>query len=165
MRDIIFALIGISLCESIVLLIVDEDRIGKIVRLIGGTAMTAVLLTAVTEFDFHTYASALQREQSEIQWDADTARENVNLLQRRYIESQCEAYILERASQMRIDISEVVVTLAWNTDGYWYPVHAELQVNCSCTLLSDLKRMIESELGIPIREQVWRGDDLSYEPR
>ena len=62
---------------------------------------------------------------------------------------------------MQIELSSAEVTLAWNTDGFWYPVHAEMTVTEENTELSMLKRLIESELGIPIAEQIWRAENES----
>lgn len=163
MRALLFSLFGLSLLESIVLLIISDEQISRLVKLIGAAAMTAVILGGIKEFDYHAYAASLQREHWELKWNADSVKTDVEQLHRRYIESQCAAYILDRAQQMQIELSDVSVALEWNTDGYWYPVHAEISVMNKNADLAPLKRMIESELGIPIAEQIWRGEDQSNE--
>ena len=102
--------------------------------------MAAILISGVKDFDYQTYASALQQKQAETHWDAEEVKNDVALLNRRYIESKCSAYILERASQMQIELSSAEVTLAWNTDGFWYPVHAEMTVTEENTELSIIER-------------------------
>ena len=159
MKEMLFALIGISLLQSLLLLMVKNDGNRKVLNLIAGTAMASVLIAGITGFDYRTYASSLQRENAEIRWDTDQMKQDANALHRRYIESECEEYILESASQMRIELTDVQVALDWNTEGFWYPVHAELRVKNQNVDLLPLKRMLESELGIPEDEQVWRLDD------
>ena len=60
---------------------------------------------------------------------------------------------------MQIELSDVQIVLEWNTDGYWYPIHTEITVLNQNENLPLLKRLLESEFGIPIDEQVWRMDD------
>ncbi len=161
MREALFSLIGISLLQCVLLMIIQDESTGKVIKLIGGAAMAAILISGVKDFDYQTYASALQQKQAETYWDAEAVKNDVALLNRRYIESKCSAYILERASQMQIELLSAEVTLAWNTDGFWYPVHAEMTVTEENTELYMLKRLIESELGIPIAEQIWRAENES----
>ena len=159
MKEMIFSLIGISLLQSLLLLITKDDGQRKILNLIAGTAMATVLIAGITDFDFHTYASTLMREREKIGWDADQIKRDADALRRRYIESECEEYILENASKMQIELSDAQVVLAWNTEGFWYPVHAEITVLDQNQDVSFLKQLLENELGIPEDEQVWRLDD------
>lgn len=162
MKETLFALIGVSLLQCMLLLTVKDDRGRRILNLVGGVAMATVLLSGVTAFDFQTFAAALQREQLELQSEVDSIRENANHLHRRYIESEFAAYILERAAQMEIELSDVTVTVAWSSEGYWYPVHAELKLKNHEADLTSLQQLLESEMGIPIDEQIWRFEDESF---
>lgn len=162
MKETLFALIGISLLQCVLLLIVKDDRGGKILNLVGGVAMASVLLNGVTAFDYHTFAAAQQREQLEIQLEVDSIEENAHQLHRRYIESECAAYILESAEQLQIELSDVTVSVAWSSDGFWYPVHAELELKDHNADLTPLQQLLESKMGIPIEEQVWRFEDESF---
>ena len=128
MREMLFSLIGITLLQSLLLLIAKDDWQRKVLNLIAGTAMASVLIAGITGFDYRTYASSLQQEKTEIAWDVDQVKKDADSLRRRYIESECKEYILESASQMRIELTDVQVALDWNTEGFWYPVHAELRV-------------------------------------
>ncbi len=159
MKAVLFSLIGLSLLQSILLLLIRDEHFEKILKLICGVAMASVLVAGVSEFDYQTYAASLQRERADIRWDADSVKEEVDALHRRYIEAQCEAYILENASRMQIELTEVDVFLAWNTEGYWYPVQAEITAADSKEDVTALKSLIESELGIPIGEQIWKCED------
>ena len=159
MKKMLLSLIGVSFLQSILLLMVNEKKSTNLLKVIGGVIMASVLIEGFAQFDFSSYAASLQRERTEMSWDADSVKNEVNALNRRYIESQCAAYILENASKLGIDLSNVIVTVAWNTDGYWYPVHAEMTVRESADDVDSLKRLIENELGVPIEEQVWKYDE------
>ena len=112
MKLTLFSVIGISLLQSILLLIVKDEQSGKLLKMIGGVAMAAALLAGFTAFDYQTYAASLKREQTEIRAKVDSIEENANTLHRRYIESECAAYLLENAAQMQIELTGVTVTLA-----------------------------------------------------
>ena len=159
MREMLFSLIGITMLQSLLLLIAKDDWQRKVLNLIAGTAMASVLIAGITGFDYRTYASSLQQEKTEIAWDVDQVKKDADSLRRRYIESECKEYILESASRMQIELSDVQIVLEWNTDGYWYPIHTEITVLNQNGNLPLLKRLLESEFGIPIDEQVWRMDD------
>ena len=156
MKQMLLSLIGISLLQCFLQFLLKEEQDHKILCLIGGAAMAALVISGLTGFDYDAYSSSLARERELGRWNEESVREEVNTLHRRYIEEQCAAYILEKASQHRIDLSDAVVTLAWNTDGYWYPVHAEMTVSACDADLSSLKRLIERDLGISSSEQIWR---------
>ena len=162
MKETLFALIGISLMQSILLLIVKDEVSGRILKMVGGVAMAAALLAGFTAFDYQTYAASLKREQTEIRAKVDSIEENANTLHRRYIESECAAYILENAAQMQIELTGVTVTLAWNANGFWYPVHADIVLKDHHADTVPLKQLLERELGIPLKEQIWRFEDGSY---
>ena len=118
--------------------------------------MACVLISGFNAFDYQSYAAALQRERNGTQWDVKVVKEQVDALHRRYIESECAEYIIETASKLQIRLSDVTVTASWNTDGFWYPVRAEMVVTDQDADLTPLKRLLESELGIPPAEQIWR---------
>ena len=162
MKETLFSVIGIALLQSILLLIVKDEQSGKLLKMIGGVAMAAALLAGFTAFDYVTYAASLKREQTEIRAKVDSIEENANALHRRYIESECAAYILESAAQMQIELTGVTVTLAWNANGFWYPVHADIVLKDHHADTVPLKQLLERELGIPLKEQIWRFEDGSY---
>ena len=162
MKETLFTLIGIALLQSILLLIVKDEISGRILKMIGGVAMAAALLAGFSAFDYQTYSSSLQREQADIRAKVDSIEENANALHRRYIESECAAYVLERAAQLQIELSGVTVTLAWNASGFWYPVHAEITLKDRHADIFPLKQLLESEMGIPLEEQIWRFEDGSF---
>ena len=156
MKQQLLSLIGISLLQCFLQFLLKEEQDRKILCLVSGAAMAALVISGLTGLDYDAYSSSLARERELVRWNEESVREDVNTLHRRYIEEQCTAYILEKATQQRIGLSDAVVTLAWNTDGYWYPVHAEMTVSACDADLSSLKRLIERDLGIPISEQIWR---------
>ena len=162
MKETLFSVIGIALLQSILLLIVKDEQSGKLLKMIGGVAMAAALLAGFTAFDYQTYAASLKREQTEIRAKVDSIEENANTLHRRYIESECAAYILENAAQMQIELTGVTVTLAWNANGFWYPVHADIVLKDHHADTAPLKQLLESEMGIPLEEQIWRFEDGSF---
>lgn len=150
-------LIGIALIQSVLQLILSDRRAEAILKLIGGAAMVSVLISGLTGFDYHAYASALRRTRAPAEWSEEKTRQDVDQLRRRYIEAECAAYIIEKASQMQIELDDVQVSAEWNAEGYWYPVHVEIVSQDQSENRVQLQRMIESELGISAEDQSWRG--------
>ena len=66
------------------------------------------------------------------------------------IESETEAYILDKAARIGLTV-RIKVGTEENSDGVPVPVSAEL----TGTPSRELSRWIEAELGIPVERQVW----------
>ena len=66
------------------------------------------------------------------------------------IESETEAYILDKAARMGLTV-RIKVGTEENSEGVPVPVSAEL----TGTPSRELSRWIEAELGIPVERQVW----------
>ena len=156
MRALLLELIGLAMLQTLMLLFIRTDALRNLVKLIGGVAMVLVLLSRVIAFDFAAYSSAIQSQMNSSALDGDALREQQDRLNRLYIEQECAAYILGKAEQLCVPLRSASVTLAWNTDGYWYPIHAVLTVSAGQAPSAVLEDTIQTDLGIPASEQVWQ---------
>lgn len=155
MKQLLLALIGIALLQSICMLLIDDAKQKSIIRFTGGVAMVTMLLGSVLSFDYSAYASML-RSRLHYTEMTDAAQEENQRLNRMFIEKQCSAYILDKAAALGTELSGAAVTLSWNTDGYWYPSAAELTIPHLSKQSQALADVIQTDLGIPLSSQTWR---------
>lgn len=140
---------------SLALIVTPDGRVKSVVRLASCVAMISVILSPAVLPDADAFSSALTKYRIEAEEYAEAGEKNMEDLNRRCIQEQCEAYILDKAEKLGITVGSVSVGLMWSTDGYWYPVSAELICECDPDLKNKLASYIESELGIMRGEQNW----------
>lgn len=154
----IYCVICASVVCAVCSAIAGEGKIKKSLEFVCAVVIVAALLTPIAGFDFDGYSMTLAKYEAEAKEIADEATEKSDLLNRKYIEEEYAAYILDKAVLKGISPKEVNVTVKWSTDGYWYPTDAEIVLS-EADMAKDnsgLKNIIEAELGIPIERQVWR---------
>ena len=159
MRAFLLSMIGIALMELLLSAYAGSGTMHRIVHLLGGTAMAVLVLSRVIGFDYSGYAAAIARSNGSLLWNADSAAESGQQLNRRLIEDRCRAYILDKAAGMDVRLSDAAVTLTWSTDGYWYPTAATLVSAAEQGKSEALERMLESDFGIPPDQVEWREAD------
>lgn len=163
MRELLLLLISIALFETVILCFAEGERMRRVVRLVGGSAMALALLSTVMRFDYAAYAASLRREALEMQTDTDEIRDEAQRLNRSLIEEACAAYIRNRAKNLGVALQDVQVKLAWDVSGFWYPEEAELTLAENQQYSAALQDAIQTELGIAPDAQHWRKDGQANE--
>ncbi len=130
---------------------------------VAGILTAAILLTAILTplkgIDFESYALlAAQYRQQEAEL---TARgEEINeRLSRAVIEREYEAYIMDKANEMGIDIKEADVEVQWSTEGVWLPYSVCIAANAATAQKTALEDAVAAELGIPGERVTWESDE------
>lgn len=159
MRAMLLSMIGIALMELLLSAYAGSESMKRAVHLLCGTAMAVLVLSRVIGFDYTGYAAALQRTDAASPWSVESAVESGEQLNRRLIEDRCRAYILDKAGEMNVRLTDAAVTLTWSTDGYWYPTAATLVSVVGQERSETLERMLESDFGIPPNQVEWRVAD------
>lgn len=155
LHNYILTLICTAFLCSIALILTPDSRAKKAVAVVCGITMITAIILPLVKIDFSEYSKSLAGYRINAQKYADNGSENRENLNRLYIEEQCQAYILDKAEFYGIDVSSASVIAEWSNDGYWYPVSAKIQCNCSDTEKSKLEAMIEADLGIDRDNQEW----------
>lgn len=154
----LLSMIGVALISAIASFFASSGSMKRVLKLIGGVAMAAALIAPLLKFDFAAYAGSLQLYNSSLSWDSAAAEDTENRLNRTIIESECSAYILDKAAQLGVPLSEARVTVQWSTDGVWYPYSVTLIQPNDAEKNTALSGIIEADLGIPSERQEWRED-------
>lgn len=131
----------------------------QVLRLIAFVSLATAIISAVVRLDFSSYAAALQRIHSASAWDAEAAEEQNRNMNRLLIESECNAYIVQRGEELGVSVAEAHVTTSWDTQGCWVPERVEITLSRPNDDKDVLRDAIVTELGIPADLQTWSVKD------
>ena len=157
-RSWLLTMTGVALVSAIASFFASGGSMKRVLKLIGGVAMASALLSPLLKFDFAAYASSLQLYSDSMTWDPAAVEETENRLNRTIIESECGAYILDKAAQLSVPLTDAQITVQWSTDGFWYPCAVTLTQPAGAEKSTALAGIIEADLGIPSERQEWRED-------
>jgi len=149
------AIIGTAAVCSVLLVLTPEGRVKEVVRLLCGVAVSAAILSPLIDMDYSSFSKGLAEYRLEAESLTASAEEESKNLNRTYIEEKCQAYILDKAASCGVKLISVRVRAQWSTDGYWYPVYAEISAQADEIKTDRIKSIIEAELGIPRENQRW----------
>ena len=153
LRAWLLALAGAALLTALAAMIPTSESLHRVVKLIGGVALTCLLFSPLVAFDYDSYAAALQSCRLAVQTDG-AAPDCGDGLQRTVIESELRAYILDKATSLDMDVTAEVE--AHRGDGeLWYPYKATLSGEYTQAQKDELSELIEAELAIPAQRQNW----------
>ena len=79
-------------------------------------------------------------------------------LNRLVIQEQYRAYIMDKARELDIPMSEVSLELRWSGEGLWLPESASY-TSAPGGDRSALEEIVQAEPGIPIEKQNWSNDE------
>ena len=153
MRDWIIRLVAVSALTSAAMAIAPEGAAKKALGAVCAFVMLSAALSCVFKMDSYTYALNLEQYREEGERIATKGQESSQTETRLVIQETSEAYILDKAAQLGVNIARCKVRAIWSTEGYWVPY--------SCTISSEggmsdaLSVWIEAQLGIPRESQEW----------
>jgi len=151
LRKWILSLTGTALICAAALRLTPEGRVKRVVRLLCGVSMAAALLSPLMGTALETYPLELARYRAQAAAAAEEGTAIRAGLDRDIIEREMEAYILDKARSLGLELRGVHVALRWSTEGVWLPESAELTGPYSARLA----QLMEAELGIPRSAQNW----------
>ena len=147
-----------GLFTGAVLALAPQGRSGKVLRLVCALLLLAVLLSPLWRLDYDAYAEELSRQRFlGLDLSAKGEAESLRLLGS-VIQQRTEAYILDQAAALGIRVSRAEVTLA-SGEEIPYPRSAEVWLEGEPAGKEALKEILEGELGIPPRRQIWHVDN------
>ncbi len=153
MREWILNLTGSATFCLLAMLLCPEGRVKKLLGLLCGIVMSVSLLSPVLEFEFDDYSEYMAKYRQEASEAAQSGTDEGERLKRTIIETECAAYILDKAKELSLDLNSVQVTASWSTEGFWYPYEVRVSILSEHTGYERLTSLIEAELGIPSERQ------------
>ena len=152
-RSWILGLTGAAAVCAVATLLTPRGPVKGVTRTLCGVVMAAALLSPLLGFDFPAYSLNLSEYRARGDALIGRAEEISGAINRRSIEAELEAYILDKAQTLGAAADAAKVTVEWSTEGFWFPVAAEIDGGYDAALSA----FIEGELGIPREAQTWNG--------
>lgn len=140
---------------GIALVITPGGRVKKALTVLCGAAMCVAFISPLAGIDLDGYSETLAGFKLEAESFAAQGESYSKNLNRTIIEDECEAYILDKAENLGVQLDEVEVLAVWSDEGYWYPSEAVIKGGLSQAQRERLSSYIEAELGISTDKQQW----------
>lgn len=155
MGECVRELCMLSVLFGVILNIMPEGGVKKVSAILCSAVFVTVFLTAFGQTDFSALFKETARYREESSALTDNAEDSRRRLSRIVIQSECEAYILDKAEKLGIRGASAKVSARWSTDGFWLPEKATVSAECTVPQREALCDAIETELGIGREQQTW----------
>ena len=159
MTEALRQLCGLSLFCGIALGLMPEGGVKKAAAIACTVVLVMTVLLPLGSLNLSQYSLELAkyREMGEqLEEKGSEVRDSMN---RTVIEQECEAYIMDKAEVLGIDVDQVNVRAFWNSEGVWVPESAEIRSGCGESEKKRLADVIFADLGIPAEKLKWSGNE------
>ena len=158
LHEWVLGLAGAALLGAFALALTPEGRVRRVVRLLAGVVLALALLRPLASFDFDSYAVSLAVGRDAAALAVDGFAESNRRLERTLIESECAAYISDRAARLGLRLEAASVTAKWGDALCWYPYEARLRAETDAAARRALEQTIETEnsVGFDVSRQLGR---------
>ena len=147
--SIVFAAI---ICAAIRILYPAKGAIGQIIKVLSGILLLTTIITPLRDISFHNLTDYLDNLTSEADMYVEEGRANSQEKIDVIIKSESEAYILDKASQMDLQIS---VEVSLDEDNHSIPCGITIIGSISPYSKEILSGYIADTLGIAKEKQIW----------
>ncbi len=158
MRELIQGLCALSVLCGLAQCLLPEGSGKRAVSLVCAVVLAAGFLRFFRAPDWESYALELRelhlREDAYLQQNEEKLRS----LDRRVIEAEYGAYILDIAAKRGLGLREARVQAQWSMEGLWLPYALTMSGEATEEEKAMLESKIEADLGIPRQRQHWRQD-------
>ncbi len=155
MGNSVRGLCAMSLLCGAALSISPEGSVKKVMSVLCAAVLILSVLVPIKEMDFSSYALELakleEREQS-LKLEGEEINSRLNRL---VIQSEYEAYIMDKATKLGLKADKVKVDVEWSTEGLWVPASVKISCTGGENLKKALAQTVTSELGIAPERQCW----------
>lgn len=156
MKEAICALCALSVLCGMAQLLAPEGAAKRSLTFVSAVVLLAGGVRLLREPEWERYALEARqlqiREESYLQQNTEKLRS----LDRRVIEAEYGAYILDMAAKQGLDVRQAEVKAAWSMDGLWLPYSLWMEGDMTLEEQQRFSGRIEAELGIPLERQTWR---------
>ena len=154
MGDCVRELCLLSVLFGVLLDLTPEGSVKKIETVVCSAALICVLLSSADGLNVRRYFSETARYREMSAALAERSEESRDRLNRLVIQSECEAYIRDKAEALGADGISAKVTARWE-DGIWMPESVILAGTPDGEIRARLSELIRTELGIAEAKQEW----------
>lgn len=154
LKSWIMGLAGAGVVSAVCLALTPEGRVKKVVRLACGmlTFLCLVSPLAGGKIAFSEKLAATYAEAEDFMTKTEETEQNIT---RTVIQEKLKAYISDKGEKLGLQISDAKFKMRWSTDGYWYPVSAEITAKEDEAGRKKLSDCITADLGIDAENIYW----------
>lgn len=155
MRAWITHIAAASLLAAMAMALTPKGRVRQVTRLVCGLVCALAVAGPLAKLDMSSLAADAARYEQQAGQIVGRAQEEEKMLERTYIEEQCQAYIWGKADERGVALDGLSLTAQWDEQTLtWYPWEVALDAPFD----GGLSAIIETQLGIPAERQRWRSD-------
>lgn len=159
MEGLIRQLCALSILCGVALSLTPEGSGRRVMTFACSLVMLSCVLGGIKTMDWNAYSIEISRYREREQTFLQQSSEIRDDLDRRVIEAECRAYVVEQAVRLGTPIRDVSVRVDWSTEGLWVPYAATVYGDLTEQERERLSQLLETELGIPRERQEWKNDD------
>ena len=156
MRELVRGLCALSVLCGLAQGLVQESSGKRTLSLVCAVVLAAGFLRFFHAPDWESYALELRQLQLKEDEYLQQNEEKLHSLDRRVIEAEYDAYILDMAAKRGLNLHEVQVQAQWSMEGLWLPYALTISGEVTEGEKAMLEAKIEADLGIPRQRQLWR---------
>ncbi len=142
------------LCGIVTSLLPGSGSASTLVKLISGVLLTLTALKPLLGVNLDTVIRNWEWEQESVTASAELGENIARDAMGEHIKSQCEAYILDKAGELGLNIA---AHISLSTEGIPQPVSVTLEGAASPYARTWLQSVITRDLGIAKEDQRWIG--------
>lgn len=140
---------------GVILNITPDGNVKRVSGIVCSAALIMTLLSGVRGLDLPQYVVEAERYRQLGDELSASAEKSADRISRLVIESECEEYIMDKATVLGIVDIRVEVTAHRDDSGEWLPGVVILVAQCSDEAKERLCDIIETEMGIGKGNQIW----------
>ena len=141
-----------AICGCLNALFHGKGTFGTIIKLLTGIFLAVTIISPVTKLDLRNYTSFFDEISAEAKLNTDFGAGMAQDATRSIIKSQTEAYILDKAASLKL---EVTVDVEVDSTGSWVPCGVTITGPALPYAKRRLQQYIVQDLGIPEEKQKW----------
>jgi stage III sporulation protein AF len=149
------ALCVLSVICGAALSIIPDGGVKRVAEITCSAGLIVAILSPIKELDINDYAiesAKLMEMENQLSANAQAVEDRLNRL---VIESEYETYIMDKANELEISLSEVEVEAQWSLEGLWMPYEVSIRGEYTDGEKSKMSAVISADLGIPYERQRW----------
>ena len=158
-RGWLLAVIAVSLLCAVADALMPSGPVKRVGRLVCGLVLIGAILSPLKALDLEgsqrwldSYFASIQNREAELE-------ETVNGQIKVIIEREFSAYIVDKAAQLGLKCRARVECTA-SEDGVYLPVRTEVTGSMTADVQGELIRIIESDLGVPAKSQIYVEEEI-----
>lgn len=152
LRQYAISVVAAAIICSILTRLASQDSVKGLIRLLSGLILTIVVIRPIVQMELPSLKEITLPQMSDADFAVEEGKELAQDSMQDIMKSTCEAYILNKASELGADIHVNV-----SVNSQHIPFAAKIMGEVTSDIRKQLERTLEEDLGITKENQSWTG--------